>query len=118
MLFSSSGFQIELCLREKEKVFNKLFDLAAEFEEREGEEVTELQREEVDKLRDFFRQRAKNSWNVVMSQEMTLLTQTEQVRLVACSSSLDDSSPSARHVFVWASSSGLRGRRRTYLTIL
>jgi hypothetical protein len=38
--------------------------------------------------------------------------------LMACSSSLDDSSPSARHVFVLASSSGLRGRRRTYLTIL
>jgi hypothetical protein len=39
-------------------------------------------------------------------------------RDMACSSSLDDSSPSARHVFVLASSSGLRGRRRTYLTIL
>jgi hypothetical protein len=42
----------------------------------------------------------------------------EYMRLMACSSSLDDSSPSARHVFVLASSSGLRGRRRTYLTIL
>jgi hypothetical protein len=39
-------------------------------------------------------------------------------RPMACSSSLDDSSPSARHIFVLASSSGLRGRRRTYLTIL
>jgi hypothetical protein len=38
--------------------------------------------------------------------------------LMACSSSLDDSSPSARHVFVLASSSGLRGHKRTYLTIL
>jgi hypothetical protein len=38
--------------------------------------------------------------------------------LLACSSSLDDSSPSARHVFVLASSSGLRGHKRTYLTIL
>jgi hypothetical protein len=38
--------------------------------------------------------------------------------LVACSSSLDDSSPSARHVFVLASSSGLRGHKRTYPTIL
>jgi hypothetical protein len=37
---------------------------------------------------------------------------------LACSSSLDDSSPSARHVFVLASSSGLRGHKRTYLTIL
>jgi hypothetical protein len=38
--------------------------------------------------------------------------------LLACSSSLDDSSPSARHVFVLASSSGLKGHKRTYLTIL
>jgi hypothetical protein len=37
---------------------------------------------------------------------------------LACSSSLDDSSPSARHVFVLASSSGLSGHKRTYLTIL
>jgi hypothetical protein len=37
---------------------------------------------------------------------------------MACSSSLDDSSPSARHVFVLASSSGLRGHKRTYLTML
>jgi uncharacterized membrane protein len=37
---------------------------------------------------------------------------------MACSSSLDDSSPSARHVFVLSSSSGLRGHKRTYLTIL
>jgi hypothetical protein len=37
---------------------------------------------------------------------------------MACSSSLDDSSPSARHVFVLAHSSGLRGHKRTYLTIL
>jgi hypothetical protein len=37
---------------------------------------------------------------------------------LACSSSLDDSSPSARHVFVLASRYGLRGHKRTYLTIL
>jgi hypothetical protein len=46
------------------------------------------------------------------------MTNLERFCLMACSSSLDDSSPSARHVFVVASSSGLRGRRRTYLTIL
>jgi hypothetical protein len=38
--------------------------------------------------------------------------------LMACSSSLDDSSHSARHVFVLASSSNLRGHKRTYPTIL
>jgi hypothetical protein len=37
---------------------------------------------------------------------------------MACSSSLDDSSPSARLVFVLASSSNLRGHKRTYPTIL
>jgi hypothetical protein len=37
---------------------------------------------------------------------------------MACSSSLDDSSPSARHVFVLSSSYSLRGHKRTYLSIL
>jgi hypothetical protein len=45
-------------------------------------------------------------------------TEVKIVLLMACSSSLDDSSPSARHVFVLASSSNLRGNNRTYPTIL
>jgi hypothetical protein len=47
-------FQIESFLREKENIFNKLYDLQIEFEERE-QDVTELQREEVEKLRELFR---------------------------------------------------------------
>jgi hypothetical protein len=56
----------------------------------------------------------KRSWN----QEKCILTWPWRHILLACSSSLDDSSPSARHVFVLASSSGLRGHKRTYPTIL
>ena len=50
--------QIESFLREKENIFNKLYDLQIEFEERE-QDVTELQREEVEKLRELFRTRTK-----------------------------------------------------------
>ncbi len=70
--------QIETFLKEKENIFNKLYDLQIEFEERD-QEITDLQREEVEKLRDLFRTRAKMTWNVVMTQEITLVTQTEQV---------------------------------------
>ena len=70
--------QIESFLKEKENIFNKLYDLQIEFEERE-QDVTELQREEVEKLRELFRTRTKMTWNVVMTQEITLVSQTEQV---------------------------------------
>ena len=66
--------------REKENVINKLYDLQMDFEEKE-EEITDLQREEVEKLRETFRQRAKTTWHTVMSQELTLVSQTEQVCL-------------------------------------
>lgn len=65
-------------MKEKETIFNKLYDLQIDFEERE-EEITELQREEVYKLKDLVRQKAKAVWNTVMSQEITLVTQTDQV---------------------------------------
>ena len=69
---------IENFIREKEIVINKLYDLQMDFEEKE-EEITDLQREEVEKLREQFRQRAKTTWHTVMSQELTLVSQTEQV---------------------------------------
>ena len=69
---------IDNFIREKENVINKLYDLQMDFEEKE-EEITDLQREEVEKLREQFRQRAKATWHTVMSQELTLVSQTEQV---------------------------------------
>ncbi len=42
-------------------------------------QVTDLQRDEVDKLREHFKIRAKETWSKVMAQELTLMTQTEQV---------------------------------------
>ena len=70
---------IENFNREKEAVLNKLYDLQLDFEEKE-EEITDLQREEVEKIREQFRQRAKTTWHTVMAQELTLVSQTEQVR--------------------------------------
>ena len=66
-------------MKEKENVFNKLLDHAEELEER-GEEITDLQKEEVEKLKDSFRHKAKGTWSTVMSQELTLVSQTEQVK--------------------------------------
>ena len=56
----------------------RLYDIADDLQDRD-EQVTDFQREEVDRIIDSFRQKAKNAWNVVMSQELTLVSQTEQV---------------------------------------
>ena len=56
----------------------RLYDIADELQDR-NENVSEYQREEVDRIIETFRQKAKNAWNVVMSQELTLVSQTEQV---------------------------------------
>ena len=74
--------QIEGFLREKENIFDRLYDIADDFNDRAGEQVTDLQREEVDRIIDLYRQKAKMAWNTVMSQELTLVSQTEQVILV------------------------------------
>ncbi len=66
-------------MKTKEELFALFYDLAADIEEKEGVEVTDGQREEVEKLREEFSRNAKQTWNTVMSQEMTLVTQTEQV---------------------------------------
>jgi hypothetical protein len=42
-------------LKKKEDLFGHFYDLAAEIEEKEGVEVTDTQREEVEKLREDFR---------------------------------------------------------------
>lgn len=74
------SFQIEVFLKEKDGILDRLFDMAADMEEKYGnEEITDLQKDEVDKLRDLFRQKTKMTWNTVMSQELTLVSQTEQV---------------------------------------
>ena len=51
----------------------------AALEDREGDEITDLQREELEQLRDDFKFKAKGTWDTVMSLEMVLVTQTEQV---------------------------------------
>ena len=69
---------IEAFLSEKETIFDRLYDIADDLQDQD-QQVTEFQREEVDRIIDTYRQKAKNSWNVVMSQELTLVSQTEQV---------------------------------------
>ena len=49
----------------------------------------EAAREDLEKIRETFRTRAKSTWDTVMSQEMTLVTQTEQV-LKLCEQSLQE----------------------------
>ncbi len=93
--------QVEHFLKKKDEIFVRFYELASEIEEKEGVEVTDdqvdlndqqtlfqikdlvnfnlIQREEVERLRFEFRSLAKETWNTVMCQEMTLVTQTEQV---------------------------------------
>ena len=79
---------VESFLDKKENIFNSFYDKMAAIEDREGEEITHLQREELEQLRDDFKTRAKATWDTVMSLEMVLVTQTEQV-LDLCESSLE-----------------------------
>ena len=73
-------FQVENFLKRKEELFGQFYDLAADIEDKEGVEGTDQLREDVKILRKEFSRNAKETWNTVMSQEMTLVTQTEQVR--------------------------------------
>ena len=66
-------------MNRKEGIFNNFYDTLGVLEEKENEEIPEVTREELEKLRETFRTAAKSTWDVVMSQEMTLVTQTEQV---------------------------------------
>lgn len=79
---------VETFLDQKENIFNSFYDKMAALEDREGEEITDLQREELEQLRDDFKIKAKGTWDTVMSLEMVLVTQTEQV-LDLCESSLE-----------------------------
>ena len=72
----------------KEHIFNTFYDKMAAIEDQEGDELTDLQREELEQLRDSFKTKAKATWDTVMSLEMVLVTQTEQV-LDLCESSLE-----------------------------
>jgi Fe-S cluster biosynthesis and repair protein YggX len=72
--------QIEGYLGEKERIFDALFEIAARLEDKDAEEVTELQREEVDKLKEEFSTMTKETWNKVMEHEIILINQLEQVR--------------------------------------
>ena len=79
---------VEAFLDKKEQIFNMFYDKMGILEEREPEEVTDGQREELEHLRDDFRVKAKATWDTVMSLEMVLVTQTEQV-LDLCEQSLE-----------------------------
>ena len=79
---------VERFLDRKEHIFNTFYDKMAAIEDREGEEITDLQREELEQLREDFTSKARATWDTVMSLEMVLVTQTEQV-LELCEQSLD-----------------------------
>lgn len=71
--------QIDRFHAEKEVIFDSLFDLAAQIEDKVPDEITDLQREEVEKLREQFSSNTKETWGKVISYEVTLVNQTEQV---------------------------------------
>lgn len=56
-----------------------MFELANEIEEKEAEDVTDLQREEVERLTQSFVARTKETYAKLMENELVLVTQTEQV---------------------------------------
>ena len=97
--YSSVGVvTVEAFLNEKESLFNRFYDILGVLEDKaeaNGDGATtaagemEAAREDLEKIRETFRTRAKSTWDTVMSQEMTLVTQTEQV-LKLCEQSLQE----------------------------
>ncbi len=67
-------------LEDKDAVFDQLYEVIGRMEERgEAEEVTELQRAEVERLREHLAARIREVWAQVMAVEVTLVNQTEAV---------------------------------------
>lgn len=64
---------------DKDRTFDAVFELANEIEEKEAEDVTDLQREEVERLTQSFVVRTKETYAKLMENELVLVTQTEQV---------------------------------------
>ena len=96
--FSVGVVTVEAFLDEKESLFNRFYDILGVLEDKaeanaDGATTAagemEAAREDLEKIRETFRTRAKSTWDTVMSQEMTLVTQTEQV-LKLCEQSLQE----------------------------
>jgi ribosomal silencing factor RsfS len=73
------SLQIETFFLDKDRTFDAVFELANEIEEKEAEDVTDLQREEVERLTQSFVVRTKETYAKLMENELVLVTQTEQV---------------------------------------
>ena len=71
--------EVDSFLNEKDVIFDNLYELAGQFEDKEAEEITDLQREEVEKMKEMFSSKTKDLWSTIMSHEITLVNQTEQV---------------------------------------
>ena len=96
--FSVGVVTVEAFLDEKESLFNRFYDILGVLEDKaeanaDGATTAagemEAAREDLEKIRETFRTRAKSTWDTVMSQEITLVTQTEQV-LKLCKQSLQE----------------------------
>lgn len=74
---------VEAFMEEKESIFDSFYDLLAEIggeNNKEGlDEISSVQREALDNIRDGFRTRSRETWNELMTHEMVLVTQLEQV---------------------------------------
>ncbi len=66
-------------MAEKEVIFESVFEMAGDFEDKEAEEISEVQRDEVDRLTQKFVARTKEAYSKLMGMELVLVTQTEQV---------------------------------------
>lgn len=72
-------FQLEQYMVDKDKIVDELYDLAGVLENKEAEEITDMQREEAERLRERFSARTRQVWDKIMSLEVILVNQTEKV---------------------------------------
>ncbi|XP_059089736.1 dynein regulatory complex subunit 3-like [Tigriopus californicus] len=71
--------ELELYMADKDKIVDELYDLAGVLENKEAEEITDMQREEAERVRERFSCRTRKVWDKIMSLEVILVNQTEKV---------------------------------------
>lgn len=72
---------VEQFLSEKESLLETFYKLAGQMEEKEGEELDQLQREEIYKLKEDLEGKTKATWFHILNREIELVNATEKVLL-------------------------------------
>eukprot|EP00095_Tigriopus_kingsejongensis_P003056 maker-scaffold101_size371023-snap-gene-0.20 protein:Tk03056 transcript:maker-scaffold101_size371023-snap-gene-0.20-mRNA-1 annotation:"leucine-rich repeat-containing protein 48-like isoform x3" len=81
MAQESSIQEIDAYMKDRDKIVDELYELAGVVENKEVEEISDMQREEAERIKERFSRSTKDLWGRIMSLEVILVNQTEKVLL-------------------------------------